>query len=913
MPHPYALSSFLGTLVIIACVELAIMLVLPLNDWLHSLPRTLNAIMDVVLLLGMSAPLLWWLHLRPSQRQLDNTLRQQEQYANNILNNMHECVLLLDKNGIILYANPASMSLLGLRAEELIGHKAQQVIRHPDEQDDRRFCDAILHGRAMHDQEDTFLGAGGKRIPVSVVTSPLKQGDTIIGAVITFHDIYERQAFQQALQAREQRFRALFHGSNDAILVHPVMRSPHDKTHFVEANERASELLGYSHAELLAMSPLQLDAPGWPRNLPEVLKQIAHHGKALFETHHRHKDGSDIPVEINAQLFHFEDGDYIISVVRDIRARQALERQRQQADNNMRALLNAINESAFLIAPDGELLAINQTGAARLNITPQEVLGCNIFDLFPPPVAATRRQQMADVLTRKTDLVFEDSRQGRQFQNHLWPILNEQGEVERIAIFALDVTEQRQLLALSELMNSMHQLALKGSPLTEILQLVCEHTASLFKLDLVLVGSKEDTGNIRILHAAGPAHDYLHHIRDIGVRWDSSRLSQGPTGMALKTGRPQIMHRHDDSMQPWRQAMEQEGLMSVISLPLFLQGQAEAVMALYSSDDYAFANQNTINRLTIIADRVSMAMDMAHTQHQLTLLGSALSSANNAILITDRNGRIQWVNKALEALSGYNAKQLIGQNPRIFKSGHQDSSYYRHLWETISRGETWNSEVVEKRRDGQLYIVHQTITPIRDEQSNDITHFVSIQQDITLKKAQEERIYHMAHHDLLTGLPNRTLMTERLQQSILRAHRHHRPLAVLFMDLDKFKPVNDTYGHEAGDALLKQVAQRLLDGLRESDTVARLGGDEFVVILPDTTPEGVIEVAAKLVNTLQVPFELDRGQVQIGTSIGIALYPQDGDDWETLLGAADKAMYEAKKERNHWAAASPLIELSAED
>lgn len=160
---------------------------------------------------------------------------------------------------------------------------------------------------------------------------------------------------------------------------------------------------------------------------------------------------------------------------------------------------------------------------------------------------------------------------------------------------ALHAREQRQLLALSELMNTIHQQAMQGTSLTELLQVVCEHTASLFRLDLVLVGQKQDSGKVEVLHAAGPARNYLHHIRDVGVRWDSSRLAMGPTGMALKTGRPQIMHRRDEGLRPWRQGMEKEELMSVMSLPIFLQGQAEAVLVLYSADDYAFANQNTIN------------------------------------------------------------------------------------------------------------------------------------------------------------------------------------------------------------------------------------------------------------------------------------------------------------------------------
>jgi diguanylate cyclase (GGDEF)-like protein/PAS domain S-box-containing protein len=283
------------------------------------------------------------------------------------------------------------------------------------------------------------------------------------------------------------------------------------------------------------------------------------------------------------------------------------------------------------------------------------------------------------------------------------------------------------------------------------------------------------------------------------------------------------------------------------------------------------------------------------TDRPQPLLARALEAAANAVFIADRDGRIVWVNDAFCRLSGYGRDETIGRTPGLLKSGKQSTDFYRELWETILAGRTWQGELVERRRDGSFWTAHQVVTPLLDE-SGQVTHFVAIQHDVTASTQEREAIHRLAFHDSLTGLPNRVSFLDLLDRAIARAGPERRQLALLYLDLDHFKPVNDALGHAAGDQLLIAVAERLRAAVRKTDTVARLGGDEFAVLLTDIEhPEvAAAALAGKLVDRIGQPYMLNRQRIQIGASVGISVYPRDGATVDVLLSHADAAMYAAK-------------------
>jgi diguanylate cyclase len=276
-------------------------------------------------------------------------------------------------------------------------------------------------------------------------------------------------------------------------------------------------------------------------------------------------------------------------------------------------------------------------------------------------------------------------------------------------------------------------------------------------------------------------------------------------------------------------------------------------------------------------------------------MAKALATAADPIFITDHTGCIVWVNEAFSERSGFSPQEAVGQTPSFLKSGRHDESFYRELWQTILAGRVWRGEVVERGKDGSLYTADEVITPLRDDKGS-VTHFVAIQHDITLHKQEAEREHFLAYHDALTGLYNRVLFLDLVQQAIARSKRSMHPLALLFLDLDNFKLINDTFGHETGDRLLVAVAERLSAAVRKTtDAVARLSGDEFAILQTGLNDaQAALSLARKLIHSISLPFVLEGRKVQIGVSVGIAIHPTDGELPEELLRNADKAMYLAK-------------------
>ncbi|ANQ84446.1 EAL/GGDEF/PAS/PAC-domain-containing signaling protein [Azoarcus olearius] len=282
------------------------------------------------------------------------------------------------------------------------------------------------------------------------------------------------------------------------------------------------------------------------------------------------------------------------------------------------------------------------------------------------------------------------------------------------------------------------------------------------------------------------------------------------------------------------------------------------------------------------------------TESELHLYANVFTNASEGMAITDAQARIVAVNPAFTDITGYSIEEIHGRTPAVLASGRQDAAFYREMWATLGKRGQWQGEIWNRRRSGEIYPEWLSITAIT-EGDGSVSHYIGIFSDITDRKESEARIRHLAHHDALTGLPNRLLLQDRLGQAILKARRNSTQAAVLFLDLDRFKTINDTLGHEIGDGLLRQVTQRCLGAVRETDTVARQGGDEFVIVLPDLEHgQDAGTIARKILAALTEPCRLGPHELTVTGSIGIALYPGDGADPSMLLRNADAAMYRAK-------------------
>jgi len=297
----------------------------------------------------------------------------------------------------------------------------------------------------------------------------------------------------------------------------------------------------------------------------------------------------------------------------------------------------------------------------------------------------------------------------------------------------------------------------------------------------------------------------------------------------------------------------------------------------------------------------SMVAEIDESQHDLRQAAVVFSSSLDGIVITDTTRNIVAVNKALTNITGYSEHEVLGKNPSIFKSNRHDKAFYRAMWKTVGETGQWRGEIWNRRKNGEDFPTLLTIKAVKDH-NNCISHHVGIITDISTIKETEYKLSHLAHHDPLTELPNRLLLNSRLERALQHAKREESQVGILFLDLDRFKNINDSMGHTQGDQLLKLVASRLAEGMRAEDTIARLGGDEFVILaeeLGDT--QGIIKVAKNILNLFKQPFYIHEQEIFIEASIGISIYPKDGKNTDTLLRNADAAMYRAKERgRNNY-------------
>jgi diguanylate cyclase (GGDEF)-like protein/PAS domain S-box-containing protein len=283
-------------------------------------------------------------------------------------------------------------------------------------------------------------------------------------------------------------------------------------------------------------------------------------------------------------------------------------------------------------------------------------------------------------------------------------------------------------------------------------------------------------------------------------------------------------------------------------------------------------------------------------EERLRLLAAVFENTAEGAVITDADANAVEVNRAFTEILGYARDEVLGRNPRMWQSGRHDQAYFQNMWRALSETGHWRGEIWNRRKDGSVFPEWLSISSIHDAMGR-LTHYIGVFSDISQVKQSEALLDHLAHHDALTDLPNRLLLNERLDQAIRHACRRRGTVALLFLDIDHFKHINDSFGHPVGDSLLQAVAGRLMEQVRMEDTVARIGGDEFVVLLEhlaDPMQAGV--VAQKVVAAFTAPFDVDAQSIVISVSLGICLYPQDGEDVDTLMRNADAAMYRAKDE-----------------
>ncbi len=492
--------------------------------------------------------------------------------------------------------------------------------------------------------------------------------------------------------------------------------------------------------------------------------------------------------------------------------------------------------------------------------------------------------------------------------------------------FITDVTERKQaelrvqrLTKLYKALSETNKAIIRMQDEGELFPLVCRTAVELGGMKLAWVGThNQDSEFIVPIAKHGSWEGVLDNLK---VPYSqTSKEERSVTGTAFRESRTIIVNDffNDRSTKPWHDNAKKLGWASVAAFPVLRNAQSFAVLTVCHEQVGAFDSETItlleemVMDLTFALDNFDREVQRKNAEEALRLAASVYAASNEAILITDKNNLIVGVNPAFIKITGYQPEEVIGHNPSVLKSGIHDDAFFKAMWDEINATGYWQGEIYDKRKNGDVYLKWLTINTVFNEDGT-VNQHVAMFTDISQKKEAENLIWRQANFDFLTALPNRQMFHDRLEHEVEVTNRSKHPLALILLDLDNFKEVNDTLGHDMGDELLIQTASRLKSCVRETDTVARLGGDEFIILLSDVLKADVVErVCLDILQKLREPYYLNTEVAYISASIGVTIYPQDTHDIDTLIKNADQAMYDAKNQgRDRFSYFTPLMQAQS--
>ncbi|QID17549.1 EAL domain-containing protein [Nitrogeniibacter mangrovi] len=824
-------------------------------------------------------------------------------------------IVVTDAEVNIQWANPAFERLTGYSIDEAIGAKPAELVKSG--QQGPAFYErmwAALRSGLVWGGELVNRRKDGSLYDEELVIAPVRneQGQTTHFVGIK-QDVTDRKRAERELAVHSERNEMLLRMATDGIYI------VDEGGRIVEANEACSRMLGYTREQLLSMTVFDLDSERDHDTIRSIIRELfdGTRERLDFDTRHRAADGRLVDVEVSAGRVTVGEGALLYTSVRDITERKRLVAALAETEQLWKFALDGSGVGVY----DWNLLsgevAFSETANALLGIEPDDPVNrIEAWEARVHPLDAPQRRQALEALMRGETPSYLCEYRYRIPSGH-WKWILSRGAVIRrtedgaparmVGTFA-DIDADKRKREQAALRTRVMETLTRGGSLGDILALTLTGLErNNFGLVFAMLMNDGDH-RLRVVRVSEMGHDRL---ADRVFTYTGQIVSAG-SGLCLGE-----LIDGGGVGGPFWQSLEHMGegvgLVPCWSEPVCPRSErAEGVLVAFGEQGQRFVPPD-LPELQQNAALIAIAIDRKQSDEALRLAASVYEASSEAVLVVDPDNRIVAVNPAFTETTGYTLDEVIGQDPKVLASGRHDASFYREMWQSIVTTGSWRGELWNRRKNGDEYVEWVSINTVLDE-AGEVQRRVAVFSDVSERKAAEEMVWRKANYDSLTGLPNRQLFLDRVEQALVKAERDHEVVALLFIDLDHFKDVNDTLGHEAGDRMLQEAARRIRACVRQSDTVARLGGDEFTVLLTAMDNSVVVErVVQSITERLAEPFGLGAESAYVSASVGITLYPQDGQTVQMLFKQADQAMYAAKAAGcNGYSWFTPAMQRAAE-
>ncbi|MHB1286157.1 MAG: diguanylate cyclase domain-containing protein [Leptospirales bacterium] len=726
--------------------------------------------------------------------------------------------------------------------------------------------------------------------------------------VASIEDRSRQRILQQQLQDSRNHFESLVRNMGEGLLeIGP-------EGQILSLNHTAESLLGYSNHEIsgqhfsviLNGSPESLPPETLPLPFLEEIKSTLQPFKNEEMSFCR-KDGVIIAVSIVATpILQENSSDFkeAVIVFRNITPRKRIEKKLKKSEEKYRKIVRNSPDGIYLFDPDTLIiLDANPIFCDMVGFFFREALiGKKITEFLPSSEQQTTT--ILDQIREKGSLEIEKTTYQRMDLTSIPVSLNATvipyEEKEAILVTVRNITLQTQTEGVRRLFHELDQKILEGTPLEEMYPHLSRELLKLFMFALVGILSYGPDHRIRLISLENDSPEQKESLKEFLENMVNDKNFSSAANRALSTGQRQILEIMD-YIDPYQSKFINLGITTSIFFPIALPGEKPIATIGVSIREKEILTESVLSLLEDLANKMAIAQLHENEQKQIRLQKLAIEEIDSPMFITLADGSLEWANQAYLDSKGCSFEEIDLFSGHFFNRLKEPNTIIPSPWETLHNGVFYHTEYTALKKDGTSYPAEIRITPILDHQKG-LQYLICIETNLTVKKLQEAELRQKAYFDPLTQLPNRSMMEDELSRSLSIAIRYNRSMAVLFLDLDGFKEINDSFGHEVGDKLLIEVAERLRTMLRQGDFVARLGGDEFVILLNNIKSLMEVEKAAqRILNTVNQPYSIDGRDLRIGTSVGISVYPYDDKDESGLLRDADLAMYQAKnKGKNNY-------------